>query len=229
MKWRAKFFQALPTIEAAYPKHRWVFLTLTVRNPVMSELRATIQAMGRAFKRLTQRDEWPGKGWVKSLEITRGKDGHPHPHFHIMILVNPSYFTSESYVKQARWTELWQEAARLDYQPVVNVKAVKRDVKKSALELLKYEVKPTDILQEEAICPGWLPALHEQLHRVRAVAVAGCLRPFLTGLEADPDDYIGSDGEGIGESTQLVLFNWKNIEKRYFLYSAAPYEGQAVG
>ena len=35
--WRAVMFQQLPSIQERFPTHRWVFLTLTVKNPPVTE------------------------------------------------------------------------------------------------------------------------------------------------------------------------------------------------
>ena len=48
-----------------------------------------------------------------------------HPHFHALLLVKPSYFKGQGYIKQGDWTEMWRKALRADYLPSVNVKAVK--------------------------------------------------------------------------------------------------------
>ena len=71
LKWRAKFLAELPAIQETYPTHKWVFLTLTVRNCEMSELRSQIQAMGKAFSRMTKLASYPLVGAIKSLEVTR--------------------------------------------------------------------------------------------------------------------------------------------------------------
>ena len=45
---------------------------------------------------------------------------------HILIFVKSSYFAnSDNYISQNDWTDLWKKAAKLDYTPVVNIKAVK--------------------------------------------------------------------------------------------------------
>jgi plasmid rolling circle replication initiator protein Rep len=54
LKWRARFLEAMPEIENLYPKARWVFLTLTVKNCPAQDLRATVQHMANSFVRLTQ-------------------------------------------------------------------------------------------------------------------------------------------------------------------------------
>lgn len=132
MKWTARMFQALPAINEAYPKHRWMFLTLTVKNCPIEELRSQLSDMNKAFKRLTQLQSWPATGWVKSIEVTRSEAGEAHPHFHVLMLVPAGYFTGKGYVKQETWRQTWQECLRVNYLPVVNVKAVK--AKKAASE-----------------------------------------------------------------------------------------------
>lgn len=71
LKWRAKFLTALPEIQNEYPSHKWIFLTLTVKNCQLSELRSTIQEMGKGFSRLTKLVDYPILGSIKSLEVTR--------------------------------------------------------------------------------------------------------------------------------------------------------------
>ena len=123
--WRAVMFQQLPAIKEKYPSYRWVFLTLTVKNPPVTELRDTLKAMNSAWQRLAQTKRFKGvvKGFIRTTEVTRGKDGDmmAHPHFHALLLVQSNYFTT-NYIKQNDWVEMWQKALRVDYAPSVNVK-----------------------------------------------------------------------------------------------------------
>ena len=52
--WRAVMFQQLPNIQERFPTHRWVFLTLTVKNPPVTELRDTLKHMNDSWQRLIQ-------------------------------------------------------------------------------------------------------------------------------------------------------------------------------
>lgn len=72
--WRARFLTAIPKVLQAYPKHRWLFLTLTVRNCPMEELKPTLQQMNKAWHRLVQRKQFPAIGFVRSTEVTRAYD-----------------------------------------------------------------------------------------------------------------------------------------------------------
>lgn len=221
MKWAARLFNALPGITEKYPTHRWIFLTLTVRNCPISELRSQVAELNKGFARLTQLKIFPGVGWVKSLEVTQSEIGEAHPHFHVLILVPSGYF-SKNYIKHERWCELWQQSMRLSYLPVVDVRAVKS--KKAGddglaiaiCETLKYSVKEEDLV----VSAEWLIELTKQLHKTRAVSIGGCLREFLRE-EKEDDDLINID-DGEDESKELMSdiilrFGWEEKKKKYKL------------
>ena len=71
LKWRAKFLNELPEIQAMYPSHKWVFLTLTQKNCELPDLKLEISKMSKAFTRLSQLIKYPLIGCIKSLEVTR--------------------------------------------------------------------------------------------------------------------------------------------------------------
>ena len=123
LMWKAKAYKILPQVVTDYPKHRWLFVTLTVKNCQIEELRETLNSINQAFKRFTELKAWPAKGWVKSIEVTKGKNGvSAHPHLHILAIVPPSYF-SHGYLSHAKWVALWQQCLRIDYQPVIHISA----------------------------------------------------------------------------------------------------------
>ena len=125
LMWVSRFYHAFPRIYADHPEWRYIMLTLTVRNCSVLDLRRTITDMNRAWDRLAKRKVWPAVGFVRSLEITRGKDGSAHPHFHCLLAVTPSYFTGRKYISTAKWAALWREVLRVDYTPICEVHAVK--------------------------------------------------------------------------------------------------------
>jgi plasmid rolling circle replication initiator protein Rep len=208
---KARFHQALPEILARHPQARWVFLTLTVLNCPITELRATLSAMAAGWKRLIQRKDWPALGWIRSTEVTRGRDGSAHPHFHCLLLVPPSYFSGKGYVKQAAWQERWMQACRLDYAPVVDVRAVKGEAA-AAAEALKYSTKPSDLASD----PQWLEELTKQTHKLRFLATGGVLKDTLRELERDESELL-NPGEGDASSGGHVdlRFSWQRAERRY--------------
>lgn len=64
LRWKAKAYQALPKVVEDYPKYRWLFLTLTIKNCELTELRNTLDYVNKSFKRLTERKAFPGVGWI---------------------------------------------------------------------------------------------------------------------------------------------------------------------
>jgi len=225
MKWQAKMFSAMPEITQAYPTHRWIFVTFTVRNCDLVDLRAVVDDMNKAFKRLSQLKAFPAIGWIKSLEVTRNADtGQAHPHFHCLMLVDSKYFGGRNYIKQEEWRSLWQRCLRVDYLPVVNVKAVKPkknkitdeldDIGQAIVETLKYSVKEEDLVADE----DWLVELTTQLHKTRAIAIGGVLKNFLKD-ESDNDDLIHIEEKEeepeIEENKINIFFGWREVIKRY--------------
>jgi plasmid rolling circle replication initiator protein Rep len=215
MMWQARFLQALPSIEAAHPSARWLFLTLTVRNCPISDLRATIQDMNKAWHRLVKRQEFGAvQGWIRTTEVTRGRDDTAHPHFHVLLMVKPGYFAGKNYVTQSRWADIWRECARLDYQPIVDIRTVKpkpgsteSPLRRAVAETLKYAVKPEDMQGE------WLIELTRQVHRLRFIASGGLLKNVLREAdESDEDLMLATDSEA-GEPT--LFFDWRRQIKRY--------------
>lgn len=218
--WRARFLRAVPNVLEAHPNVNWLFLTLTVRNCALTELRATVDEMNKAFHRMVKRKQFPALGYVRSLEVTRGRDGSAHPHFHILMVVRPSYFKGQTYLSQETWTELWKSCLRIDYTPIVNIKAVKpkhkdndNGIQIAILETLKYGVKESDLIADSQ----WLEELTKQLHKTRAVSVSGLLKQYIS--EEEPEDFINTDEEGleepVTEEEQLLWFGWREMVSRY--------------
>ena len=61
-----------------------------------------------------------------SFEITVSEDGKMHPHFHILIQVSPFYGKNKGYyISQSEFTDLWQNALKVDYKPIVDVRVIR--------------------------------------------------------------------------------------------------------
>jgi plasmid rolling circle replication initiator protein Rep len=152
LMWVARFYQAFPKIYADHPEWRYIMVTFTVRNCKISDLRETINEMNTAWHRLINRKAWPGLGFVRSTEVTRGswimkstgklipaKKVHTiplelrelkdkttaHPHYHCLIAVPPGYLQGKNYLSTAKWANLWQECLRSDYTPICYANVVK--------------------------------------------------------------------------------------------------------
>jgi plasmid rolling circle replication initiator protein Rep len=207
----------MPSVVLAYPSARYIFLTLTIRNCRIEELRETIELMSVAWRRLTQRKQFPAIGFVRSLEVTRNlKDGSAHPHFHCLLMVPAGYFTDRHYLSQKVWTELWQSCLKVDYVPIVNVKAVKSkegadSLIKALCETLKYSVKESDLVSDRQ----WFKEITKQMHKVRAISIGGVFKQYLS--EDDPEDLIHSSQEAEDKlkDAPKLIFDWSQIIKKY--------------
>jgi hypothetical protein len=177
-------------------------------------LRNTISWVNASFKRLTRQKAWCAEGWIKSVEVTRGKDGSSHPHLHILALVPASYF-SYKYLSQAKWVDLWQKCLKVDYKPILDIQAIKKDLAPHFIvpEILKYQCKESDLVADR----DWFLELTRQLKGTRAVAVGGVLQEYMKDLEKDPEDLIGEneDNQDLGVDEGSLYFGWKRVEKRY--------------
>ena len=216
LMWKAKAYKMLPSVLEAYSKYRWLFLTLTVRNCNILDLQATLRWMNKSWRRMNQRKPFPAIGWIRSTEVTRGENKSAHPHFHCLLLVKPSYF-GKYYMRQSEWVELWKSSLRVDYDPVVDIRAIKRDYSPNELipEILKYSVKESDLVADRE----WFLELTRQMYKMRTVATGGVLKQYLKQLEQEPEDLIGKDETKTEDEINEghLLFNWKSEDKKYKL------------
>jgi hypothetical protein len=129
-------------------------------------------------------------------------------------MVPASYFSGQAYLSQKRWSELWQQCARLDYQPMTHIKAVAKyhDPRSLIPEILKYQVKESDLVVDKA----WFLELTKQLHKTRAVSVGGVLRDYMKALEEEPEDLIG-EGDELAPDEGHLYFGWKREKRKYKL------------
>jgi plasmid rolling circle replication initiator protein Rep len=217
LMWKARVGIVLPLIERDYPKARWLHLTLTVRNCQITDLRYTLKLMNAAWKRVSELKKFPAIGFFKSLEVTRGKDGSAHPHFHILMMVNSSYFQGASYIKQDKWVEMWKKALRVDYDPGAHIQAIKIDsiqeISNILKEVVKYTVKGDDLVHDR----DWLIEYTKQVHKTRAISLGGVLKKYLSEEEATNEELVlGESTESLNELvTPFYLANWDKPDTRY--------------
>lgn len=209
------FSAVLPAIMAEVPEGRFLLLTLTIRNCPIAELRATLADMGKAWKRLIRKPEFHiVKGWVRGTEVTRSDTGEAHPHFHALLLVPPGYF-SKFYIKHERWIELWQDAARLNYTPSVDIRRVKTVVSglEEAIKAATYSVKPSALVAD----PAWFHEFHMQVSGLRFLATGGFIKAALGAKAEGEADDLAEGPESEGEEVQKRVFGWKKPVKQYRL------------
>jgi len=221
LMWKARFYKALPDIEKQFKSARWMFLTLTVENCDVSEVREKIQWMNKSFIKMIQRKHFKNYnlGFVKTTEITRSKDGKAHPHFHILLLMKPSYF-KYGYLKTTDWAELWRDCLGVSYTPITDIRMVKAklngEANKSAIaeaaaETLKYAVKPSDMVKD----PEWFHELTRQVHKLRFVSTGGVLKDLFKEDTSEKDLLLLSEEEDTDKELRILNYNWFKKDKNY--------------
>lgn len=114
----------------------------------------SIDRLLEAFNRLTKRRRWKRAvtHWFRALEISPGRNGTYHPHFHVLLVVPAEYFDPNSplYILQDEWRRMWQEALRTTERRIVDVR-----VKEDPGEVAKYVTKPGAYLRLEGDDSWW--------------------------------------------------------------------------
>lgn len=247
MLWKSNMYVAYEEIKEQYPKGRWLFLTLTVRNCEITNLRETLKHMNKSWDRLVKRKAFYSvvDGWIRTTEVTRPKkkktkksepdvicpvfgNTHAHPHFHVMLFVKPSYF-STGYISQQKWSELWGDVLRVDYQPIVDIRTVKPNKKKgqteedaiksAVMETLKYSVKPDDMIGDGSKrANDWFYELTKQTFKLRFVSSGGVLKDALkSDDDITNDDLINTnqDEENTNTDDRRLMFTYKKVVHKY--------------
>ena len=217
--------------------YRYIFLTLTVKNCYGEDLRNTLDLMTKSFNKLSERKAFKQavKGYFRSLEITYNKkDNTYHPHFHLILGVNSSYFNdSKYYLSQEDWTSLWKSCLKVDYTPIVDVRRIREDDNKgfgkAVAETAKYTVKADDFLIrdekgniQENLTDEVVETLDHALHRKRLTSFGFIFKEIHKELNLDDSedgDLINTDNEDLREDlTNIILrYQWNIGIKNYVL------------
>ena len=231
--WRARLSEGLSRLYVDQPKLRGVFLTLTVKNPRLEELGDTLDQMNRAWNRMVQRSFFPTDLWFRRTEVTvTGRPGlegfSAHPHFHVLLLVRPSYF-SRDYIKQTTWQKEWMDSARLNYAPVVDVRSAKTktgrgsspsdDAKSAVVEAAKYAAKATALME---LGPA-ITELHWQLKNRRLYAMSKKLREYIKAGDITAEELMDNDASPLPEGTERMELSaqWFEDSREYLITDLA--------
>ncbi|GEK35397.1 protein rep [Kurthia sibirica] len=78
-----------------------------------------------------------------------------HPHFHVILAVNKSYFNQGSqYIKQSKWLEMWRECMDDMSITQVDIRKVRSSEKSengAVLEVAKYSVKSNELYASQSV------------------------------------------------------------------------------
>lgn len=184
-------------------KYCFIFLTLTVPNCKPNELDSLIDDMMKAWHKFVNRKAFKQavKGFFRALEVTRNKkNGTYHPHFHVVLAVDPHYFKDDRYIKRDEWLSMWQQSMKDDSITQVDVRTMKdkktggtsaKDLKSAVAEAAKYAVKSADYVFEgnNKLMDSIVLTLSSALSHRRLTALGGVFKSAWEQLGLDdPED-----------------------------------------
>jgi len=215
------------------PKARWLFLTLTVKNVYDGEeLNKSLSDMAKGFNRMMKYKKINKNliGFMRATEVTVNKtDNSYNQHMHVLLAVESTYFDgSANYISQKQWTSFWKRAMKLDYDPIVDVRAIrpknkyKSDIKSAIDETAKYPVKHTDFMtDDEERNLQIVSDLEEGLHRKRLISYGGLLKEIHKELNLDDvedGDLVNVDDEkNVDEDAYSIVAVWNWERRNYFI------------
>lgn len=217
-------------------EHKFLFLTLTVRNCKGEELPEVLDMMMNGYKYIFERTKVKNNilGSFRALEITHNTNKYSksfdtyHPHFHCILMVNRSYFNSRSdnYISQKEWAEMWQQSIKTDYEPIVHIQKIsnsKYNIEKAVAETAKYSVKDSDLLNaDNELQDRAISYLDKALVNRRLVSFRGEFAKIQKKLKLDDaidGDLINCDGsdDELRQDLDFVIerYRWHVGYKQY--------------
>lgn len=178
---------------------QFIFLTLTTPNVMSEYLENEIKTYNYAFQKMFKRKKVNSiaKGYVRKLEVTYNveRDDY-HPHFHVLIAVNRSYFKdTKSYISQKEWLDLWREVTGKPDITQVHVQRVKQNNQKELYEMAKYTGKDSDYLSNQKVFDTYYKSLKGKQVLVYSGLFKEARKKLKDGnldylKEIDPTEYI---------------------------------------
>ncbi|MEJ5174049.1 protein rep, partial [Erwinia sp. MYb416] len=117
--WQEKMKEIIPELTLNFKNGKYLFITFTVKNPKIKNLRSVLLCMSRAYAKMFQRKAFRFVvGGIRSTEITRGKSGsdEAHPHFHAIICLKTTYFKKENYLSADEGGRHWGECLEAEFK-----------------------------------------------------------------------------------------------------------------
>ena len=209
-------------------QYSYYFLTLTVKNPPLAELRNTLKHMSQAFQMMFIRSDSKVfkpvrrvvKGYYRTLEYLGDNtpSGEAHPHYHILLVMPKKYRPSyPGYISVQEWQSMWRHALKVDYNPIIDIKRVRPSRKKGAshsamvsaiAEVTKYSVKPSSVL---GLCDDDLRELIIQTKGVQTFTRSKHFRQLKDLLTLTPDQEV--------EEAKL----WQLVMSEFYSYKSDGY------
>lgn len=205
--------------------YQYIFVTLTTPNVKADKLDSEIKFFNHAFLKMSQTKAFKALsfGYMRKLEITyNSKRDDYNPHFHVVVAVDPKYFTNRLiYLNHDKWLKMWQKATGRNDIKIVNVQKVgsrrgNQDLQKAVKEIAKYSAKDTDYTRSQDNFDTFYSALKGR----QLMTFNGVFKEYRAKLNADElEQYRPTAGNDQAQVFYCYLLqaNWKNLENGYKL------------
>lgn len=228
LKARKNAFEILELLKAIEVKEKltFIFITLTVPNVPKDKLSDEITNFNKSFKRLFETKEFKAfnKGFIRKLEITYNEERNDyHPHFHLIVAVNKSYFTSRDYMSKRRLLELWQRATRNPAITQVDIKPVKMGSIKEVMEIATYSAKQSELYSSKEVFDGF----YEGLYRKKLIVYNGIFKDYRKLQETKQLELNDTGLEEMKEkATEQLSYTWQLKEYQEMFHKILTEEEQ---
>lgn len=229
MKYGVQLGQIIDVAREREPKAKFIFLTLTVKNVSGEKLGEELTNLTKSFDRLFRRAKVKKAviGYLRAVEVTYNAECDDyHPHVHVLLMVKASYF-GDYYISQDEWTSMWQQSAKLDYKPIVDVRKVKpnqrkakneMDLRGAIIETAKYPTKPIEKMgktEEQKL--KVTDDLYKALYRKRQIGFGGLFKEIRKELQLEDVEngdliHVDEDNDDVSLGTEIVaVWNWERM------------------
>lgn len=189
---------------------KFLFLTLTAPNVNGQDLKNELNSYYESFKKLFKRKEIQSisLGYIRKFEITYNSQRNDyHPHYHILIAVKPSYFSSRNYISRDRWLKLWQLSKRNNIITQVDIRRVDgKNLESSIIELSKYLSKDSDYLYSKDV----FEIFYKNLKGKRYISFSGIFKDVRELYNCGFLDYLKEIDEI--EYIYKIYYIWNNSD-----------------
>ena len=228
-KYAIENFKLLKAIQSEN-KVRYIFATFTIKNPLISDLRASVKQFNQAWQRMTQTKRWRNSilGYIKAIEIPFQKtdNNYINLHAHCLLVVPSIYFKGDLYIKQGEFQDMWKKALRVDYNPSVDIRIIKPNKNRNeddeiasvVAETTKYPLKSIDLRGLD-----WqkFKILTEQVKNMRFLSFGGITKDYRKKLFGTEEF---DDSDLIGNYDELDLSVWEKIGRLWYSLDAGKYK-----
>lgn len=212
LKMRRDSYELLSCINVLKKDFNYQFLmiTLTVKNVSADQLKDEIKKIKKSFKKFRELQAFKkiSRGYVCKLEVTYNKDVDSyHPHLHLIVAVNSSYFTSRDYLSREKILTMWRNSYQDQSITQVDIRKINTATIKDILEITSYAAKNSDLLFSYDV----FKTFYNSLRSVQILSFNGSFRDIrkkIRDKEINLFDYF--DQTDFVLATKLLKFNYRD-------------------